>query len=286
MFDVGDAVPLSLSVKDSAGNPANAGSVTLTITLPDGTTSTPAVTNPTTGSYVAAYATTQAGRHKVAWVATGTNATAQSDVFEVVALDPGYVISLEQARKAIGLAATNTAKDEDLRTFLVGIVPVLEDIVGPIVSRDFDEWHDGGAASIKTLYSPLLSIVSVTESWGPYTRTLTAQPLNGTSFDAYGYTVDLAEGLLIRRISGRVGKFPPGRQNVRVVGKAGRIQPVRGNLVLAARRLLRHLWQSEQQGPRPELGTPETMVTTPSGFAVPRAVIELCGSDVRIPGIL
>lgn len=284
MFDVGDAIPLTFLVTDSAGAPAAAGAVTLTITLPDASTVTPAVTNPTLGTYTAAYATSQAGRHKVAWVATGANARATSDVFEVAALDPGFVLSLAQAKSALGIASSNTAKDEELRTFLAGITPIMEDIVGPIVPKAFDEWHDGGARQIKTLYSPLLSVTSVTESWGPYTRTLTAQPLNGAGFDAYGYTVDLATGLLTRRVAGRVACFASGRQNVRIVYQGGRGQ-VPGNIILAARRLARHLWQPEQQGLRPGQGVPEQTVQTPSGFAVPRAVIELCAGEVRAFGM-
>lgn len=284
MYDVGDAVALSFTVTDSTGAPAAAGTVVLTVTLPDGSTATPAVTNPTLGTYVAAYATTQSGLHRVSWVATGANARSTSDVFQVAATDPGFILSLAQARSALGIAATVTAKDEDLRTFLAGITPIIEDIVGPVVARTRDEWHDGGAATIKTLFSPLISVTAVTESYGPVTRTLTAQPLNGGPFDSYGFTVDLETGLLTRRIAGRAGTFRAGRQNVRVQYVAGR-SVIPQNIVLAARRLVRHLWQSEQQGLRPDMGSPEAMAVTPSGYAVPRAVIELCAGEARIPGI-
>jgi hypothetical protein len=47
-YDIGDSVSLAWDVKDSAGVLANATTVTLTVTLPDGTTATPAVTNPPT----------------------------------------------------------------------------------------------------------------------------------------------------------------------------------------------------------------------------------------------
>jgi hypothetical protein len=194
------------------------------------------------------------------------------------------ILSLAQAKKAVGISPSITAKDEDLTEFIDGMTPIIEDIVGPVDARDCDEWHDGGAQSIKTLFSPLISVTAVTESYGPYVRTLTEQPLSGTPFDSYGYTVDLDTGLLIRRIAGRVAVFRAGRQNVRVQYVAGRAT-VPANITLAARRLLRHLWQSEQQGGRPDMGSPEAMSVTPSGYAVPRAVIELCGDDRRAPGI-
>jgi len=42
----------------------------------------------------------------------------------------------------------------------------------------------------------------------------------------------------------------------------------------------------EQQGLRPQMGAPDTsMGLTPSGFAVPRAVIEMCAGDTRAPGL-
>ncbi|MGZ6788378.1 MAG: hypothetical protein ACXVGQ_00340 [Mycobacteriaceae bacterium] len=284
MIDLGDPVVLTFTVTDTSGAPANATSAVVTVTLPDGSTSTPAVTNPQTGTYKATYVTTQAGHHKVSCVATGTNASSQSDVFEVAPLDPGLILGLSQARTAIGQAAA-TVKDEDLRLYITAAAPIMEDLIGPITSRTCDEWHDGGVMQVKTLYAPLLSVTTVVESYGNFTRTLSAQPLDGAGFDAYGYTVDLTTGLIARRASGQIAAFPPGRQNVHVVYKAGRTT-LAGNHLLAARRLIRHLYQSEQQGGRNNMSTPEAPTGyTPSGYAVPRAVIELCADSARIPGI-
>jgi hypothetical protein len=53
-------------------------------------------------------------------------------------------------------------------------------------------------------------VQSVSESYGNFVRTLTAQPLDGSTFDAYGYTIDLVDGILTRRVSGQVGVFTPG----------------------------------------------------------------------------
>lgn len=54
-FDLGDVVTLSVTVRDEAGAPANAGAVTATVTAPDGTTSATPVSNPSAGVYTSAY---------------------------------------------------------------------------------------------------------------------------------------------------------------------------------------------------------------------------------------
>ena len=56
--DLGDVVPLAVTVKDSSGTAANTTTVSCTITLPDLTTTTTSVTNATTGSYTATYTPT------------------------------------------------------------------------------------------------------------------------------------------------------------------------------------------------------------------------------------
>ena len=58
MYDLGDVVSLSVNVVDSAGAAANATAVVCTVTLPDGTTATPDVTNSATGTYTIAYTPT------------------------------------------------------------------------------------------------------------------------------------------------------------------------------------------------------------------------------------
>src|SRR4051812_47275294 len=88
-YDLGDVVPLAVLLTNDAGAAANAGAMVLTVTLPDGTIVQPAITNGVVGSYTATLATTQAGRHTLRWLATGANAAAYVDEFDVQAADPG-----------------------------------------------------------------------------------------------------------------------------------------------------------------------------------------------------
>jgi hypothetical protein len=134
-------------------------------------------------------------------------------------------------------------------------------------------------------WSPLISITSVKESYGANSYTLSSEDPFGTgSASAYAYTIDLASGVLTRRAAGVAVPFLPGHRNVQVVYVSGR-DTIRPNVLLATRRLIRHLWQSEQQGFRPAMSGPDRLVSTPSGFAVPKAVIELAADDARLPGL-
>lgn len=286
MIDLGDTVALTFTVKDTTGALADDPSAAVTITLPDGSTAAPAVSHAGTGTYNASYVPTQAGRHVVRWTSTGAGtATAYTDVFNVSAADPGMIVGLAEARTAVGLPTAATAKDDVLRGYIATATPLMEDLCGPILSRTVTDTHDGGGL-VRLMWAPVISVTSVKESYGNFTRTLTEQPLDGATFDAYGYTVDLTTGILTRRISGRAGAFPPGRRNVLVTYKAGRAV-IGENLIRATQRLIRWLWEPEQGATRPDVNSSDTTVMsrTPSGYTIPRDVITLCGADVRIDGL-
>lgn len=107
-YDLGDPVGLSVNIRDTAGALANAGAVTLTITLPDGTTASPTVTNSATGTYTATYTPAAAGRFAVKWLATGTNASAFADDFTVI----GSVPLLTRSHLETHLQRTISAADQ------------------------------------------------------------------------------------------------------------------------------------------------------------------------------
>lgn len=287
MIDLGSPVDLAFTVRDSAGNLVDADATpVLTITLPDATSATPVVAHDGTGVYSARYVPGQAGRYGVRWVATGSNPAAYTDVFNVSSNAPRLIISLEDARTELGLPAGSTATDDKIRSHILAATPVMEDLVGPILPRTCDEWYDGGSPTVRLLQAPIISVTSVSESYGNFSRTLTEQPLSGSSFDTYGYTVDTTDGILQRRFSGTLGEFVMGRRNVHVVYVAGRTV-VRDNILDATRALVKYYAQKSQTINRPDMGAADGVATTttPSGFAVPRLVVDLCGDDLRLIGI-
>ena len=287
-FDLGDPIPLTFITKDATGALAAVTAAVLTITLPDGTSVLPAVTVVSTGTYAPTtpYISVQSGIHRVSWVGTGANAQDFTDVFNVLAADPRFIISLAEARAGLVLSPGQTAKDEDLRTYIGAACPIMEDLVGPILRTTRVETYDGGTSQINVIWSPMISVSSIIESYGSnYIRSITAQDIfAGSSLDSYGYSVDLVTGIITRRAAGVAIPFAFGKRNIQVSYISGRTS-VSGNILLATRRLVAHLWRQDQTWNRP--GVPqENMTTTPSGFAVPRAVVEMVGGgDTRPPGL-
>jgi hypothetical protein len=202
-------------------------------------------------------------------------------VFNATASNPGLIISLDEARKGLGFSAGNTANDEDLREVIAAATPIMEDLIGSVASRTRTETFDGGKAQIALLYPPLLSITTVIESYGSnYQRTLNAVDIfSGSTSDAYAYTADLNTGIVTRRASGVAVPFASGLRNIQVVYKSGRV--LTGNHLLACRRLVKFLWQTEQQNYAPNTLSPEALGTTPGGFDVPQIVLTLCADSTR-----
>lgn len=159
-YDLGDLVPLSVTVRDAAGAPTNATTVTLTITLPDGTPVTPTVVNPPaqTGVYVYDYPTVQAGRHLYRWTST-TPQAAYVDVFDVRTAAPAYIISLADMKNHLNM--TSTTDDEELRGFIEAATAVIEDELGrAAVRRTFTEEHTAHG-EILLNWTPVASLTSV-----------------------------------------------------------------------------------------------------------------------------
>ena len=285
-FDLGDPVPLTFTTKDATGALASVTTAVLTITLPDGTSVSPAVAAVSVGTYAPTtpYISVQSGMHRVSWVGSGANAQNYGDVFNVLAADPGFLISLADARAGLILSPGQTAKDEDLRAYIAAASPIMEDLVGPILRTARVDTYNGGTSQIMLTFAPLISVGSVIESYGTtYQRTLTLQNIfAGTVADAFGYTFEPQQGTVTRRAAGIAVPFVYGKRNIQITYVSGRAT-VGGNILLATRRLVTHLWRQDQQWARP--GVPaEDMVVTPAGYAVPRAVVEMCRGDLRIPG--
>jgi hypothetical protein len=145
--DLGDNLPFAFTVTNSAGAEADATSVTLTITR-DGVAepgSPFTVTSTTTGRYDKDYAAPAAGHYVGRWVATGTNACAYQQEFDVDAAGAAYLFSLTRAKQHLNI--TSTTSDEELRAWMSATTRIVERIAGPVLVRTItDERHDGGGS--------------------------------------------------------------------------------------------------------------------------------------------
>lgn len=244
-FAFGQPIPLSVNLTDINGVPGNATAITLTIILPDGSTTFPTITNPVTGSYTATYVPTQAGLHHVRWVATGSNASAFSDVFSVDAATPPMLVSLADVKDYLSITSTVTAHDGRLQRYIEGATSMLVDVIGPISPTTFVETHDGGRPFIMLRNPPIISVTSITEYIGLQGFVLTDQPLGATT-SMWGYSLSPQSGKVTRR--GSVGDpipFQGGRMSVSVTYVAGQsvIDPA---VTLAALEDIRGLYSQTQ----------------------------------------
>jgi len=174
-YDLGDTVPITVSVRDAAGAPANAATVLLTIQLPDQTTITPTVTNPpaTTGTYLYDYVPAVEGHYQW-WLRTTAPALALTGSFDVEPSFSPLIVSLADARAQIN--PKSTVADEEIRDIIVAAGAMLE---GPmfanhaIVRRTVTEARRVWSGCALFLYEqPVISVTSITRtdtagSWSP-----------------------------------------------------------------------------------------------------------------------
>jgi len=227
-FDLGDTVPLSVTVKNEDDVAENATSASFTITKPDGTADGPTTVAGVAGVYDLDYVPASVGRYSYRFLATGANACAVADVFDV--LDPALlpIVSLEELRTALKLSATTD--DELLRDVLNEATDLAERRVGRALRRKtVVESHAGGSSGILLRQPPALSVTSVVE--------------NGTTLDSSAYFVRESSGVLYRGTATAPYCWPHGTITVTYV--AGYADPPS-----AAKRgvkaIAKWLYQSEQ----------------------------------------
>jgi len=211
VWDLGDVVPLGLTIRDSVGALANGGTVKITITAPDGSVAVNAVTvtPTTTGTYGYDFTPTLPGRHQARWVSTGANAGAWAEAFVVAPADDLAFVSLWDAKARLGIEQTDTTHDEELRPFIATMCAVVEGIVGPVSRRSVTETHDGTAMILLRSW-PVVSVTQVAE--------------NGTVLTSDAYAVT-DTGLLRRKRSAyKAGQWTEGDDNITVTYVAGRTQ--------------------------------------------------------------
>ena len=200
-------------------------------------------------------------------------------------------LDLTKVKAHLNKSSTRTVDDDELSESMEAVEAAIIEAIGPVVSTAQDEWHDGGSTIVRVDYRQILTVTTVTESAGTYRRTLTEQPLDGSTFDAYGYTVDKGYGVITRRVSGVAAPFMLGRRNVHVAYTAGFATVaanVPKNIVMAGEELTRWLWEPQRGSGQQRGGSnsqPTIANTLPAaGDAFPIRVEQLL-RRYRSPGI-
>ena len=267
-WDLGDVVPLSVTVTNASGQPEDATAVHLTITLPDGSTVTQGpIASTSPGVYDYDYATVQSGRHVVRWVATGANASAYVDVFDVQPADePGFV-SLADAIEHLKKKG-DTPDAEKLRGFVAAACQMITDRMGQVSPVTVTHEVTRCGRKVVLPKRPVIEITSVQTLPG-----LETVPPADRASGVDGWVLDSTEGV--------VTLTKPYR-GLRVVYRAGR-SPLPSNFRLAGLELIAHLWRTSQLnsgGGRPPVGVDEVIVPGVT-YALPYTVRQLLGLDKR-----
>ena len=270
-FDLGDLVPLTTEILDESGALTTASGVVCSVPQPDGSTTTPPVSNPSTGRYTADFVPTVAGRHLERWTSTSP-AAARVDQFDVRPAAPGYVISLADAKAHLGMSATSTTFDEELRTWIEATTEVVEAAAGCVVARRtiVERRAMRGQPTFALQSTPVISLNAVTDVNG-----FLSWP------DTSGFHVDGETGI----VDVLLGTVPPCGPTLFTYLAGSAIVPAR--YTGAAKMILRHLWETQRAGlggPTRRVGGGEADATVMvAGYSVPRGAVELIGSC--LPGI-
>lgn len=235
-----------------------ASTISAEVTRPDGQLVTHVI-DQATGT--ATLTVDTAGRWRIRWEAdTGE---VDTDVIDVWPADPRYLISLDDAQTGLGASRASADYLQDLRLYIAAATPVIEDITGPILLTTTQLATGGGGSRIIL-------------NWA---ATVTQVIADGVPF-THWYT---EHGILYAGTRQEPATFPAGALAVTVQSGYATIPP---NVRLAARELVRHWVQLGKQysGGSSVRQDPNDEVFTPSGFAVPRRVVELCEPHKQIGG--
>lgn len=276
MIDLGDTYTTSIEVytapPDQGGTLVNPSTAVLTITAPDGTTTTPGVTNTSVGKYKYDLVATQAGTHSLRWLTTSP-ATALTDVVDVRPTAPAYLFSLAEAKAQVNIAASDTTYDEDLRTYIEGTTAIIESYLGKIVvRRSVSEIlstyvYGSGYPCVKIAlrHIPVISLTSLGDIYGSYTYDVSLLQVDGptgivTALSAPSYVSPLVF-----------------HGDLKAVYMAG-YSVVPASYTLAAKMILQENWDTQRQpgiGPAALFGTPDP--SNGSGFVIPPRAVALLG---------
>jgi len=224
MIDLADIYSVTFEVRNTAGTLTTPASNVCTLTLPDGTSATPALTVASVGVLRLDYPTAQAGRHS-GWLVTANPDSAHTFSFDVDAAATG-IVSLADAKAHLNV--TSSTHDEEIRTMIDAATEWVEHRVGPVVRRSVTATVAPAGGQL-FLEPPVISLTSLTSAYG-YTET----------FDVATVYTDLGAGIVRYGYSGATFAYP-----VTVTYVAGRAI-VPAAVRLATVMMLKAFWETQR----------------------------------------
>ena len=200
------------------------------------------------------------------------------------------ILTLPEAKTAVNIDALNVDHDDEIAQHVTAISRIIDDECGPVVQRTITaELHDAGGARIYLRYAPVASVTTLREAAGSTITTLSSVAFGGTG-DGYS----LKDGVLSRRVGGRVASWSYG-DTVEVTYVAGRYAStaaVDAKFKSAASAILRRLWKREAgawaQSPEwfEQLGGGDASPIGSGFFRVAKPIIdEMLWREQSMPGV-
>jgi len=273
----------------------------LTATLPTVNT-TATIVSATAGTVKYAFNATDtatAGRYQGIWQVTFSSGQQMTfptvgsldisvEQNSVLASSTPQLVSLGQVKDYLNISNVDRARDEKIRTMLLGITPVVEAITGPIIQRTYtNEMHDGGTERIRLLHAPVQNVISVTEYLANVEYRLQQVPQGRPDLGSmWSFMFEPDRQIVRRSPGGGTQPFFGGTDSISVTYVAG-LDAVPPTVAEAACELVRVHFQATQQGrPRPGINSYDDEPGTPVlGFFVPNRVRELLVPNRRHPSI-
>jgi hypothetical protein len=257
----------------------------VTVTAPDGTTTTPAVVT-LASSFAAQVPAAQVGAYLLVWSVSGTITDVLPDQFTVVAPSLS-LISFSDLRDQLNISPTDTTSAAKLRRFIQSGSDVVQNITGPITPTPKQIIYPGGSAYVIIPERYVKSITSVQEFWGGTTiYTLTQAQPGIPPLGAFSYFWDPALNKITRISAGFETNFKPGLAAVTVQYIAG-MATIPQDISDATGELIRHWWANGQQPWRAAFqpGGDDTGFQPVMGYAIPNRVLEMLLPYKKKPGI-
>ncbi len=223
-YDVGDVVTLTWVYGAST-------TAAVTVTLPDGTTSTPSVSGSST--YTASFTTTLPGYHRVRWVGTGSNPGAYEDAFNVSGSTTEPILSLDDAKTFLRIS--NSSSDDEVRAVLEAVSDVCERFTKRV-------WR-------RTTYTETVSTCDSDYIYLPHVPVISVASVVVNGVTVTDYVVDKRAGALRRGTSLAEYDWEDSFAGVVVTYTAGPADGVvPANILQGCRLLLQHMWQTQRGG--------------------------------------
>jgi hypothetical protein len=251
--------------------------------------------------------TGEAGEYMASWLVTfssGKRMTFPTTGYLWVQIEPSVgtvggvqLVSVAQVHDYLDLPAQDRVHDYRLRTHIEAVKPLIEQMVGPMAEKVYDEWHEGGHATIALRHrpsygfgtSPILNLMACSEYRGPieYTLSIVSTPTQGSVYSTKAHE---ELGLIVRRTAGG-GTYPFWRdpshpqQSVHVVYAAGQ-EKIPPNVQLAALEAIRVNYRTTRGTGRGRETIADAEETGPPlGFFLPRRSLELLAPMRRHPAL-